>query len=296
MNKVEGKAKDWCKSCQNCHTIKKTDSGMEYICSDPYDGMEKTLNGDSNVTCSMYEARPNPTHVCYEQETKTVKPGEKVDIPDHGRYPWGKDKSNLYFTSTQLYTMMETMSRQKDMENKTLRSQITKLEKEKAELIKASKRKDELIQYYREKLKKAEVDVTTLNSKVEVLDKRNTNQFVIIGEKDKKINTLLNTNKGLTDKIGNLKNKIVTQQSTHYKQCARILELENMVSKLQSGEYDEVLAKDIEIKSLQAKYEDAMAGWKDIIDTNDKLNQTIEDQEITIKALLITIKEMCKDE
>lgn len=28
----------------------------------------------------------------------------------------------------------------------------------------------------------------------------------------------------------------------------------------------------------------------------NELNQTISDQEITIKALLITIKEMCKDE
>ena len=121
-----------------------------------------------------------------------------------------------------------------------------------------------------------------------------------------------------------------------------------MVSKLQSGEYDDILAKDIEIKSLQDKYEAAMTGWKDAIDTNDKLqseienltkvvdelqnivtekdveikylrkdnarlnkdilwgnmiaekntelNQTISDQEMTIKALLITIKEMCKDE
>lgn len=33
-----------------------------------------------------------------------------------------------------------------------------------------------------------------------------------------------------------------------------------------------------------------------VIEKNKKLNQTISDQEVTIKALLITIKEMCKEE
>lgn len=389
---VQGKVEYWCKSCQNCHTIKKTDSGMEYICSDPYDGMEKTLNGDSNVTCSMYEARPNPTHICYEQEVKVVKPGEKVDIPctkisllehelemDKLRkeiHQLEKEKSNhmkgierLKKSKEELEKKLNAKNKDIDIlldENKCLKSRndnqvtmiqglklqcndlseklkktdiskVPKLEvqinnlkylngqsykreeelekeikelKDKYEKLYTHYRYDEAIindiqnvispeddsiwsyseivneikdlkvqsdengtmyedlKYWKERCHNAEADVTTLNSKVEVL-KNKSDKYL---------------------------NKIVTQQSTHYKQCARILELENMVNKLQSGEYDDVLAKDIEIKSLQAKYEDAMAGWKDTIDTNDKLNQTIEDQEITIKALLITIKEMCKED
>lgn len=163
------------------------------------------------------------------------------------------------------------------------------LEARVTELIKASKRKDELIQDYREKLKKAndengtlyedleywkerchkaETDVTTLNSKVEVL-KNKSDKYL---------------------------NKIINQQVTHYKQCSRILELENMVSKLQSGEYDDILAKDIEIKSLQAKYEDAMAGWKDAIDTNDKQIEELTHRYNMIAKKLNDIHDILKEE
>lgn len=240
--KVEGKVSDFCPKCKNCK------NGIsKIVCEDPYDGLTKELDANSDICCSMFE-------------------------PSSGRYPWGVN----------------------------------------SELIKASKRKDDLIQDYREKLKKAneengtmyedleywkerchkaETDVTTLNSKVEVLEKKFRKADSIRDavwnetELNKKISDLEATNKELTDKVGSLKNKVVSQQSTHYKQCARILELENMVNKLQSGEYDDILAKDIEIKSLQAKYDEAMAGWKDAIDTGDKLQSEIDNLNETNENL-----------
>lgn len=67
------------------------------------------------------------------------------------------------------------------------------------------------------------------------------------------------------------------------------------ISKLQNI----VTEKEVEIKKL--KKEIINLGFdritvKDIMKKNDKLNQTISDQEVTIKSLLITIKEMCKED
>jgi hypothetical protein len=60
-----------------------------------------------------------------------------------------------------------------------------------------------------------------------------------------------------------------------------------------------VTEKDVEIKGLKKEiinlgFDRATA--KDIMKKNIKLNQTTSDQEVTIKALLITIKEMCKED
>ena len=368
--KVEGKVIDFCPNCKNCKSITKQYDGkndfriIEVECEDPYDGMVKTLDADSDICCSMFEAKPvRPCEKCERVDgTYCHGPngtinisykalfGESVNCPSFEERK-EKEPFNLNMSREQLEEKILDLFDEKNR----LNGIINKLEKEKANHLKgigrlkksneklqnqiknlqitnegSYKREEELedkchklerrlleekkrfdrlnnefilplsrvlypreakickpysevlndikdlkvqsnengtmyedLKYWKERCHKAETDVTTLNSKVEVLDKRNTNQFVMIGEKDKKIESL--------------KNKIVNQQSTHYKQCARILELENMVSKLQSGEYDDILAKDIEVKSLQAKYEDAMAGWKDIIDTNDKLNQIISD-------------------
>lgn len=67
------------------------------------------------------------------------------------------------------------------------------------------------------------------------------------------------------------------------------------ISKLQNI----VTEKDVEIKGLKKEIINITfdkVDAKDITKKNVKLNQTISDQEITIKALLITIKEMCKED
>lgn len=67
------------------------------------------------------------------------------------------------------------------------------------------------------------------------------------------------------------------------------------ISKLQNI----VTEKDVEIKGLRKDNRSLTYNRevvKDIIKKNTKLNQTISDQEVTIKALLITIKEMCKED
>ena len=196
--KIEGKVGDFCPKCKNCKAVTRIHDGknasiriIEVDCEDPYDGMVKTLDVDSDICCSMFEPKPD-------------MPCDKI--------------------SNQFNTI-----REKDKKIEDLKIYADENESMYADL-----------KYWKERCHKAETDVTILNSKVETLKNKN----------DKYLK------------------KIADQQATHYKQCARILDLENMVSKLQSGEYDDILAKDIEIKSLQDKYEAAMTGWKDAIERN----------------------------
>lgn len=64
MNKVEGKVSDFCPKCKNCKGIswgvynEKNEGITEVECEDPYDGMIKTLDADSDICCSMFEPKP----------------------------------------------------------------------------------------------------------------------------------------------------------------------------------------------------------------------------------------------
>lgn len=118
-----------------------------------------------------------------------------------------------------------------------------------------------------EDLKKRAADSDYYKEKSELLEERNDNQFNTIQKKNAYIDHLLSENKEKDEKSR---------------------ELQNIVNE-----------KEVEIKGL--KKEIINLGFdrvtvKDIIKKNAKLNQTISDQEVTIKALLITIKEMCKEE
>lgn len=57
--KVEGKVADFCPKCKNCKSTtrecdRKKDWLTEVRCEDPYDGMVKTLDADSDICCSMF--------------------------------------------------------------------------------------------------------------------------------------------------------------------------------------------------------------------------------------------------
>lgn len=297
MNKIEGKASDWCPKCKNCNAITHNYDGItakitEVECEDPYDGMVKTLQADSDICCSMFEM-------------KSEKSCDKISLLRH-ELEMDKLRMKIHELEKEKAAHMKGIERLKKSQEK-LQNQVKNLQTTNEESYKREEKLEDKVRKLErrlleenksiyEDLKKRAAESDYYKEMSELLEERNNNQFDIIREKDKKIDTLLNTNKGLTDKIGSLKNKIVTQQSTHYKQCSRILELENMVSKLQSGEYDDILAKDIEIKSLRAKYEDAMAGWKDAIDTNDKQIEELTRRYNMIAQKLNDIHDILKED
>ena len=61
------------------------------------------------------------------------------------------------------------------------------------------------------------------------------------------------------------------------------------------GAETDVTTLNSKVEVLERKLQKADS-IRDIVGNESKLNQTISDQEVTIKALLITIKEMCKEE
>lgn len=312
---VAGKVKDWCKSCQNCHTIKKTDSGMEYICSDPYDGMEKTLNGDSNVTCSMYEARPNPTHVCYEQEVKVVKPGEKVDIPctkisllehelemDRLR----REKHQLEKEKVAHMKGIERLKKsQEKLQNQIKNLQTTneesykredELEKENKELRSLNKKQYDMLQDMTSQISELKLKVELNKSRSELIselikqrdswkaDYNRLNDYFLkpiceIVYGDEKADIDLCT--GLIGRIKNLKVQS-DENGTMYEDLKM---WEEKYAKL----FKEIKTQDKRISDL----------WWSLHRENQRhveLNNTVEEQDMTIKALLLTIKEICKED
>lgn len=138
--------------------------------------------------------------------------------------------------------------------------------------------------------------------------------FDIIREKDKKISELEArneywSNKAVShseevttvrkdrDKWRELYNSLSEIYSDYDKRCKEECEkrYHDEISKLQNI----VTEKEVEIKYLRkdnARLNKDISWGNMIAEKNTELNQTISDQEITIKALLITIKEMCKEE
>ena len=97
--KIEGKVSDFCPKCKNCKGVTRESNGVhawltEVECEDPYDGMTKTLDADSNICCSMFES-----------------------MPDHGRYPWGSDEDKgLKYCANDVTIIAEQMAREKQKE------------------------------------------------------------------------------------------------------------------------------------------------------------------------------------
>ena len=63
-----GPANYWCRRCAHCNSVELGCMGDApiYTCGDPYDGVEKKIPGDENITCTMFE-------LANEEELKELK-------------------------------------------------------------------------------------------------------------------------------------------------------------------------------------------------------------------------------
>jgi uncharacterized coiled-coil DUF342 family protein len=99
------------------------------------------------------------------------------------------------------------------------------------------------------------------------------------------------------DKWRDLYNSLSETCADYDKRCKEECEKKyrDEISKLQNI----VTEKEVEIKGLRkdnVRLNKNISWGNMIAEKNTELNQTISDQEVTIKALLITIKEMCKED
>ncbi len=73
MNKVEGKAGEFCPKCKNCKAV--VWKGISHIeCEDPYDGLIRELICDDDIRCSMFEIK---------SEKKEEEPCDKISLLQH---------------------------------------------------------------------------------------------------------------------------------------------------------------------------------------------------------------------
>lgn len=100
-----GPAGYWCRRCAHCNTIELgcIDDVPIYTCSNPYNGVEKEVPGDENITCTMFK------------------------LADKGRYPWGSDEDKvLKYCANDVIIIAEQMAKEKQKE---LEDKVEKYEK-----------------------------------------------------------------------------------------------------------------------------------------------------------------------
>lgn len=131
--KIEGLIKDWCSICVNCIGKKRLDGHTYYICEDPYDGMRIECDAEKKVVCSKFEAKGD---ISMELKDYTECPLYKKMIKGCIS---SSDSDDIYFTSTQVYAMIQSVTEQKaikynheinqlKIENKQLKDKIQELE------------------------------------------------------------------------------------------------------------------------------------------------------------------------
>lgn len=263
MKKVEGKVVEFCPKCKNCKGVTRESNGVhvwltEVECEDPYDGMTKTLDADSDICCSMFEPKP-VCEKCERFDGTYCHTPEGIFVTSYmsmfgdyttGNCPWYSEKKEKEpFHLNMPREAIKTIAKLNDI--------ICELEKEKAAHLKGI-----------ERLKKSQ---EKLQNQVKNLQTTNEESY----KREEK----------LEDKVHKLERRLLEDIKLLNKSEEKCISRGNDI--------DHLLSENKELKG-RVKY------WSDIA-TNSagqiiKFKQTISDQEITIKALLITIKEMCKED
>lgn len=263
--KVEGKASDICPKCKNCKGIIQEYNGKtasirltEVECEDPYDGMIKTLAADSDICCSMFEPKP-VCEKCERFDGTYCHSPEGIFVTSYMSMFGDYTTGNCpsYSEKKEKEPFHLNMPREAIKTIAKLNDIICELEKEKAAHLKGI-----------ERLKKSQ---EKLQNQVKNLQTTNEESY----KREEK----------LEDKVHKLERRLLEDIKLLNKSEEKCISRGNDI--------DHLLSENKELKG-RVKY------WSDIA-TNSagqiiKFKQTISDQEITIKALLITIKEMCKED
>lgn len=368
-----GKASDICPKCKNCKGVTRESNGVhvwltEVECEDPYDGMVKTLDADSDIRCSMFEVRKEKEPFNLNMPREAIKAIAKLNDVicelEKEKAAHLKGIERLKKTQEKLQNQVKNLQTTNEESYKREEKLEDKCHKLERRLLDESKRR-------------ASLDTEFLIPLAHVLYPREAKICKPYSEVLKDIKLL---NKGVYDLEEDCKrladkNKALFEENLdrldkHTKQCQEIDNLKNELKKANEltdswkRDYErlrdqfihpiynilypdkptlntsfdinvtDLLAdvKNLKIyadenekmyKELQEWREKCIARGKDvdrlsseikglkkeiinltfdrvtvkdIMKKNIKFKETISDQEITIKALLITIKEMCKED
>lgn len=298
--KVEGKASDICPKCKNCKGIIQEYNGKtasirltEVECEDPYDGMIKTLAADSDVCCSMFEVRKEKEPFNLNMPREAIKAIAKLNDVicelEKEKAAHLKGIERLKKTQEKLQNQVKNLQTTNE-ESYKREEKLEEKFKEANELADSWKRDYEFV---RDRL---------IHPIYDILYPDNPNRDINVTDFLSKIKDL----KVYGDENGSMYKEL---QEWRKKCIARDIDVDRLLSvnkELEKKYRDEisklqniVTEKHAEIKGLKRDII-VLHQNKFLADTamkkNNKLRQTISDQEVTIKALLITIKEMCKED
>lgn len=146
--KVEGKVGDFRLKCKNCKAVTRIHDGknasiriIEVDCEDPYDGMVKTLDVDSDICCSMFE--PKSDNFCGKRERfdGTYCHGPEGTISISYKALFGEPVNCPSYEEKKEKEPCDKIScLQHELEMDKLRRKIHELEKEKAAHMKGIER------------------------------------------------------------------------------------------------------------------------------------------------------------
>lgn len=309
---------------------------FEVECEDPYDGMTKILNVDDDICCERFEPKPpcekcerfdglychnsigitTPSCTasfgepgnCPSYEEKKEKEPFNLNMPREAIETIAKLNNVIFELQKEKAAHMKGIERLKKSQEK-LQNQVKNLQTTNEE---SYKREEKL----EDKVHKLEKRLTEEKKKFDGLD----NEFLMPlarvlypGEKVNKLySDVLEDVKDLkiySDENGRMYKELQewrekwialkAHDEARGNDIGRLIsvnkKLDNKISELQNI----VTEKEVEIKGLKKEIINLSfdrATVKDIMKKNIKFKETISDQEVTIKALLITIKEMCKED
>lgn len=287
---MENKAYDMCPRCKYC--LGMTPQGM-YSCGKANDGLELNIGIDVILNCANFEWKDGKVEgkakILSEEEYNELKKSRDNwrDRYYEVRYALRKDEQlDESISSTDIPSDVEMIE---DLKKRAADSDYYK---EKSELLEESRNAaNRTSDLWKERCYKREEELKNANELADSWKRdyeRLRDQFIY------PMYNILYPDKpdldiNVTDFINDVKNLKVEAE-----------ENETMYNDLKYWkERCHKAEKDVEIKRLKKEIVNigfGKAAVKDIIKKNAGFKQTISDQEVTIKALLITIKEMCKED
>jgi DNA repair exonuclease SbcCD ATPase subunit len=266
---VEGKVGDFCPNCKNCKAVTRTHDGktasikiIEVECVDPYDGMTKTLNADSDICCSMFE--PESDRSCDKissledelKETKEVlyktrvmysvlkKEKEELNMPSEARESIAKLNNIIFELEKEKAAHLKGIERLKKSQEK-LQNQVKNLQTTNEESYKREEKLEDKVHKLERRLLEENKRFDRLGSEfliplVHILypgEKVCEEYFEILEDiklLNKGVYDLKEDNKRLADKNKALFEENLDRLDKHTKQCQEIDNLRNEMISLKT--------------------------------------------------------------
>lgn len=265
IKKIIGPANYWCKRCAHCESVELGcwNDVPIYICTDPYDGVEKRIAGNETVTCTMFNlANEVPVFKATKVMDKTNKYDnescDKIPLLQH-ELEMDKLRMEIHHLEKEKVAHMKGIERLKK-ENEKLKNDNSELRERFADINYRLIRDVDTSKMTRE-------EIPTAEERIEQLVKYEKELHKVKAEKEELINRYNELANDANDEVNKLKLNFKAQKYFKDESYKREEKLKNQIKNLQYlneesfKREDEleaeinILNSDIERFKLQIKYQ-----------------------------------------